>query len=166
MIPAILRNEIIQKHPSHKNPPLVYQATSSENDLINILQQVSSEKFFVLVLTAKNLIMEMSSFLPRQKGDQSQFWWSGRGWESDWWGVKSENQERRKDGAVANVVEHDEAAGHEWGWASPMWACQVAWTPLFVKEGLGEIFLFLSRVSRSWTRFKSPLPPLRKGGLA
>ena len=41
MIPAILRNEIIQKHPSHKNPPLVYQATSSENDLINIFQQVS-----------------------------------------------------------------------------------------------------------------------------
>ena len=34
----ILRNEIIQKHPSHKNPLLVYQATSSENDLINIFQ--------------------------------------------------------------------------------------------------------------------------------
>ena len=47
MIPAILRNEIIQKHPSHKNPPLVYQATSSKYNLNNILQQVSSEKFFV-----------------------------------------------------------------------------------------------------------------------
>ncbi|MDR4459428.1 MAG: hypothetical protein MRJ67_02750 [Nitrospirales bacterium] len=43
----MLRNEIIQKHLSHKNLPLVCQTTSSKNDLINILQQISSEKFLV-----------------------------------------------------------------------------------------------------------------------
>lgn len=47
MILTSLRNEIIHKHLSHKNLLIVYQTTSSKSDLINILQQVSSEKFLV-----------------------------------------------------------------------------------------------------------------------
>lgn len=39
MIPAILRNEIIQKHFSHKNLLLVYQMTFSKNNPINNLQE-------------------------------------------------------------------------------------------------------------------------------
>ena len=47
MIPAILQNKIIQTHLTHKNLLLVYQTTSSKNDLVNIFQQVSSQKVFV-----------------------------------------------------------------------------------------------------------------------
>lgn len=47
MILTSLRNEIIHKHLSHKNLLIVYQTKSSKSDLINILQQVSSEKFLV-----------------------------------------------------------------------------------------------------------------------
>ncbi len=74
---------------------------------------------------------------------------------------------QRYSGSVANVVENDEAAGHLRGWASPMRAYQVGWTPLFDKEGWGEIFpLPIEGIVRTWTRFKSPLPPFTKGGLA
>jgi len=37
--------------------------------------------------------------------------------------------------------------------------------PSLSKRGGGRFSLCLLRVSRTWTRFKSPLPPFAKGGL-
>jgi hypothetical protein len=42
---------------------------------------------------------------------------------------------------------------------------QLAEPPSLSKRGGGRFSLCLLRVSRTWTRFKSPLPPFAKGGL-